>query len=69
MIKIEIDVIGSGLVNNPPELIETIILGKLKDAGIPVKGLLRFDGLERGTLERADGDLGPIYTWHDEKEG
>ena len=33
---------------------ERWIVGKLKDAGVPFKGVLKFSGLESGTLLRLD---------------
>lgn len=33
---------------------ECWILGKLRDAGVPVKGMLKFNGIESGTLIRFD---------------
>ena len=37
-----------------PALWERWIVGKLKDAGVPIKGVLKFSGLESGTLLRLD---------------
>jgi hypothetical protein len=44
----------------------TWLMGKLREAGVPVRGALRFDGVERGTLVRLDdpADFGACtYVW------
>lgn len=49
-----------------PELWETFVMGKLREAGVPVKGVLLYGGIESGTLMRRDDpeDFGvTIYTW------
>ena len=49
-----------------PHLWEMWIVGKLKDAGIPIKGVLKFSGLSSGALYRLDdpADFGMVsYTW------
>lgn len=33
---------------------EMWVVGKLKKAGVPIRGLLKFSGLESGTLHRLD---------------
>jgi hypothetical protein len=51
-----------------PVLYEMWIVGKLKDAGIPIRGTILFRGLERGILTRTDDpeDFGQAtYTWID----
>lgn len=49
------------------EMIETHILWRLKKAGIPAKGTLLFDGLERGELtkEECPYTKDVIFTWKD----
>lgn len=49
-----------------PALWECWLIGKLKEAGVPVKGKLTFRGIEGGTLSRFDdpSDFGAtIYEW------
>jgi len=50
------------------DFIVMFILGKLRDAGIPVKGIFTFQGIERGTLNETrdfmSSDL--LYTWTEE---
>lgn len=48
--------------------LETWLIGKLKEAGMPVKGVLLFDGVERGVLdvwEQLDTQC-RIYEWSDD---
>jgi hypothetical protein len=45
---------------------ETWVIGKLREAGIPIKGILTCQGVERGTLMRIDEPehVGSIlYLW------
>lgn len=49
-----------------PHLWEMWIVGKLKEAGVPVKGKLRFSGIKSGTLFSLDDpkDFGKAtYIW------
>jgi hypothetical protein len=39
---------------SPYCMTQTMILGRLKKAGIPVRGILFFDGVESGTLEQEE---------------
>jgi hypothetical protein len=49
-----------------PWVAEMMILGKLRDAGIPVKGFFHFQSLERGTLyETTTFDGGLRYWWEE----
>ena len=51
----------------PPAVWETWVVGKLKDAGVPIKGTLVFGGIESGTLTRFDDptDFGAtIWEWN-----
>lgn len=48
-----------------PAFIQMYILSRLRDAGMPIKGLFLFQGVERGTLtEEMDiTDRAMAYTW------
>ena len=49
-----------------PSVWEMWVVGKLKSAGVPIKGVLTFRGLEKGTIERYDDpkDFGAsTYRW------
>ncbi len=50
-----------------PAMWECWVVGKLKEAGVPVKGALVFGGLESGTLTRFDDptDFGAtVWEWN-----
>ena len=54
-----------------PVMWECWVVGKLRDAGIPVKGFLVFGGVKRGVLSRFDDAKdfgGSTYVWKDEDE-
>ena len=42
---------------------ETLILGHLKNAGIPAKGTFFFAGLKSGTLHQFRGANHTVYVW------
>jgi len=48
-----------------PSLVPMMILGKLRNAGIPVRGFLEYHGVECGTLTKVSApfDLGVEYHW------
>ncbi len=55
-----------------PAAWESWVVGKLKDAGIPVKGALIFSGIERGTLTRFDDPTNfdaTIWEWNPNEKG
>lgn len=52
--------------NMSPAMLECWLVGKLKDAGVPVDGELVFRGIKAGTITRFDDpkDLGATkYVW------
>lgn len=68
-IEVEINVTESMKVRNP-SVWEGYVVGKLKEAGIPIKGTLLYAGLESGTLHRLDDpcDFGKYkYVWFSEE--
>jgi hypothetical protein len=50
-----------------PEMMEAYVIGRLRDAGIPVKGVLLFGGVECGeiTQEQCPYTKDIIFTWRD----
>jgi hypothetical protein len=52
-VKIRIEDYPDGWVANPA-MLEAWVVGKLKDAGVPVEGTLVFRGIKEGTLHRLD---------------
>ncbi len=49
-----------------PSMWECFVVGKLRDAGVPIKGLLKYRGVEKGTITRFDDpkDFGATkYIW------
>ncbi len=66
-ITVEIDPIKDFPLDMPIEGYEMWCLGRLRDAGIPVKGLFFFHGLKSGTLVRYnDFETGNIvYVWRE----
>jgi hypothetical protein len=66
---IEVKITLGNLLAMEPDAAEMIILGKLRDSGIPVEGLFHFRGVEHGTLYQEitfDGSL--HYMWREEDE-
>ena len=47
----------------PPATYEMRIVGKLRDAGIPIQGFLIFRGVERGVLSWHDVWNGRQFFW------
>ena len=47
---------------------ESYILGRLREAGVPVLGVFSFQGLERGRLERRDcSPMETVFTWYEDE--
>lgn len=64
-IRVDIDVLEIKDIAKP-QAIECYVLGQLRDAGIPVLGLLFFRGVKHGRLTRCDDDSKPyamIFEW------
>ena len=51
-----------------PMTYEMVILGKLKDVGIPVRGVLIFQGVERGILSWYDVWNGRQFYWREKSQ-
>jgi hypothetical protein len=52
------------LVSGRRDMLESMIIGRLRDAGIPVKGVLIFRGVSEGTLyETMDFQGNMVYNW------
>jgi hypothetical protein len=45
-----------------------MMLKRLRAAGIPVKGMLFFGGIERGVLYEWEDETGFHYTWRDDDD-
>jgi hypothetical protein len=52
-----------------PETFEMVIMGKLRQAGIPVRGFLIFDGVEHGRIAWYDVWNGRQFFWREETNG
>lgn len=65
---VTVRVSGSDLVQHKRQAdAEAAIIYRLRDAGIPVRGLLLFSGVERGVLEIFDepgGDV-RVFRWRE----
>jgi hypothetical protein len=56
------------MVSCNPTFFQMNLLKRLRDAGIPIKGILLFQGLERGVLaEETDINGGLLYTWSEDE--
>jgi hypothetical protein len=69
-VEINIDDYPHGL-GLTPAMWESWVVGKLKEAGVPVEGTLTFNGIKSGILSRFDNpeDFGKtIWKWREEKE-
>jgi hypothetical protein len=65
MKRIKVFIRKSDISGMSPDMQEMYFLNKLKKAGIPVKGVLCFKGVETGVLKKSecfDTDE-IIYTW------
>jgi len=60
---IEVRIPDSDLIEARADTTETLILGRLKDAGIPAKGTFFFAGLESGTLHQFREANHTVYVW------
>jgi hypothetical protein len=56
------------LIDAHPATYEMRIVGKLQDAGIPVRGLFSFQGVERGVIVWHDVWNGRQFFWKEEKK-
>ena len=61
--RIEVFINWHELTNVHPGLYETYIMGRIRDAGIPISGLLTFGGVKSGTLHWYDTWKGRQFIW------
>ena len=73
-IKVDINLLKDYPYNWPSDqmFFETWCISRLKEDGIPIKGVLRFNGLESGELHRYNDVVNPYvlhFEWYDHAIG